>query len=524
MKYFFTWIALFTMGWLPVYGQETVLHKLDLDFTAEPATFFPLIPIANSTGETGTFETTSLPTNFCPDGGEMPAYHFEKNSGIAIGNTDGFLDCEYTIDLLFKFDELPSLFEPPWISIVRFQPDLDNGVFLEINPLFGTFFEVWEGNTELSSTPFPTFNVNDWQKLTIVRTCDGMVEFYFGCDLFKIYNDGNQILLPEDLIVFFQDDPDVLAAEAQSGFVRNLSFSNYAKSSSEIQNTCDNICMELLENCLVQTNLTNFSCSPDDAGIDTIFANTPTCDSLIITTTVFVPSDTTILTSFSCIPDQVGMTVSLMNNQMNCDSLVIETTLFEEAPLIEYESTTCFFENVIIDTMQYDCDSIVITNVSLIEIDTLTMPILSISQGSTIIVLGQTVTEPGTYCETNISVDGCDSTVCQQVEWLVATSSPTLPDEWYVPNAFSPNGDGINDFFWIYANNRLGKVKRLSIFNASGQLVFQKINQFPNNETVGWDGRFRGQDLSSGVYLWSLEVELDNQQLVQVAGDLTLLR
>ncbi|MEM9821251.1 MAG: gliding motility-associated C-terminal domain-containing protein [Bacteroidota bacterium] len=519
----FALLYLLLGGQSPLPAQTTLVYPLEEDFEVEQGVFNPLFPIANPQGQTGTFQTTTLPANFCPESAEMQAYNFADNAGLIFDNNSGFLGCEYSIELLFKFDQLPSLFESPWVSLIRFQPGLDNGIFFEFNPLFGTFLEVWEGNTEWCSDFYAGFDVNDWQKLTVVRNCDGEVRFYFCGQLFSTCQDNNDLLLPGDIIIFFQDDPEVLSSEAQPGLVRNISLSNFAMTDLEVKNACDALCADLLGDCLVAINTEQLTCDPDAVGVDSLVLATPVCDSLFITTTILEPVDTTFLATITCDTAQVGTEIRIVPSYLGCDSVIVEMIDFAAAPEIQYFSTTCFPEEALVDTTQFACDSIVIRIVELIVIDTIYFPTLGISPGSTINVLGQTVDAPGLYCQSLTSVEGCDSTTCQQVDWLVATHSPESPAGMYVPNAFSPNGDGINDRFWIYSDHPAFEIVQLHIYDAHGRLLFIQRNQLPNDEAMGWDGRFLGQKMPSGVYMWTLEMRIDGQRK-RTAGDLTLLQ
>ncbi len=67
--------------------------------------------------------------------------------------------------------------------------------------------------------------------------------------------------------------------------------------------------------------------------------------------------------------------------------------------------------------------------------------------------------------------------------------------EIYLPNAFTPNGDGLND---LYKGKPVGirEFKYLKIFNRFGQQVFYTTD-FLN----GWDGTFNGKQQNSGVYV-----------------------
>jgi gliding motility-associated-like protein len=72
------------------------------------------------------------------------------------------------------------------------------------------------------------------------------------------------------------------------------------------------------------------------------------------------------------------------------------------------------------------------------------------------------------------------------------------PTDIYVPNAFSPNDDGINDTFGIYSKDILSM--KLSIFDRWGNLLFQ--TQKPEEQ---WDGTFQNKHMNTGLYVWQLE-------------------
>lgn len=72
------------------------------------------------------------------------------------------------------------------------------------------------------------------------------------------------------------------------------------------------------------------------------------------------------------------------------------------------------------------------------------------------------------------------------------------PTNIYVPNAFSPNGDGINDTFGVYGTDI--QAMRLSIFDRWGNLLFTTEDQEEQ-----WDGKFKESPLNAGTYVWQLE-------------------
>ena len=89
---------------------------------------------------------------------------------------------------------------------------------------------------------------------------------------------------------------------------------------------------------------------------------------------------------------------------------------------------------------------------------------------------------------------------------------------FYIPNAFSPNGDGLNDVFKAVAPG-IKQVYYFQVFNRWGELMFQT-----QNISTGWDGRSRGIQQPSAVYVWIIKgVDLAGK-LVELKGTVTLIR
>jgi gliding motility-associated-like protein len=93
----------------------------------------------------------------------------------------------------------------------------------------------------------------------------------------------------------------------------------------------------------------------------------------------------------------------------------------------------------------------------------------------------------------------------------------------FVPNTFSPNGDGVNDRFYPRGKG-LTSIKSMRIFNRWGQQVFSNTDFYPNNEMDGWDGTFKGTKLTADVFVYVIEVLCDNNQITTIKGDITLIR
>lgn len=96
---------------------------------------------------------------------------------------------------------------------------------------------------------------------------------------------------------------------------------------------------------------------------------------------------------------------------------------------------------------------------------------------------------------------------------------------YYAPNIFSPNGDGTNDYFTIYGDNKqVTQIRRLAIFDRWGNQVFLGSDLTPGDSKQGWNGSFRGNQLNQGVFVFLAELELSDGKIVPIKGEITLIR
>jgi gliding motility-associated-like protein len=99
-----------------------------------------------------------------------------------------------------------------------------------------------------------------------------------------------------------------------------------------------------------------------------------------------------------------------------------------------------------------------------------------------------------------------------------------IPINFYAPNAFSPNGDGINEVFTFSSNFNEGLIiKELVIHDRWGGLI-HNIRNVALSQYEGWDGRLQGQPLKTGVYVYHLTLENGRGEVFRYAGDVFLKR
>ena len=89
-----------------------------------------------------------------------------------------------------------------------------------------------------------------------------------------------------------------------------------------------------------------------------------------------------------------------------------------------------------------------------------------------------------------------------------------------VPNAFTPNGDGLNDLFTpIISNSDQVKYYVFEVYNRWGELVFQS-----NKPGEGWDGKYKGKLVQFGTYNWKVSYDVPDSDSMNANGHVTLVK
>jgi gliding motility-associated-like protein len=94
----------------------------------------------------------------------------------------------------------------------------------------------------------------------------------------------------------------------------------------------------------------------------------------------------------------------------------------------------------------------------------------------------------------------------------------------YVPNAFSPNNDGRNDFFEIYAGPQVASIKSFLVFNRWGESVWKYLDFLPGDPAGSWNGMFRNRVMNPAVFTWFAEIEFVDGSTELFEGDVTLVK
>ena len=94
----------------------------------------------------------------------------------------------------------------------------------------------------------------------------------------------------------------------------------------------------------------------------------------------------------------------------------------------------------------------------------------------------------------------------------------------FIPNIFTPNGDGVNDEIVISGGRDVKRIISFLIYDRWGNVVFEGKDFAPGDETVAWDGTFRDEGVNPGVFAYRVIAELEGGESVVRYGDITLMR
>jgi gliding motility-associated-like protein len=122
----------------------------------------------------------------------------------------------------------------------------------------------------------------------------------------------------------------------------------------------------------------------------------------------------------------------------------------------------------------------------------------------------------GTYILEVRNSSGCTSADSLRVELICSDKN------LFIPNTFSPNGDGVNDVFYPRGVG-MSKVEFLRIFDRWGNMVFEKLNFNIEDKSAGWNGTIKGSFAPPGVYVYTARLVCDNNEILNVKGSITLI-
>ena len=123
---------------------------------------------------------------------------------------------------------------------------------------------------------------------------------------------------------------------------------------------------------------------------------------------------------------------------------------------------------------------------------------------------------------TTYAVTITDDTGCTAVDEVTIFVNKVRPI--FIPNGFSPNYDGFNDYFTAFGGPAARQIKELRVFNRWGALVYEATEIPLSEPTLGWDGTFKGKELPPDVFAYYLIVEFIDNEEVLYEGDVTIVK
>ena len=114
-----------------------------------------------------------------------------------------------------------------------------------------------------------------------------------------------------------------------------------------------------------------------------------------------------------------------------------------------------------------------------------------------------------------VSPDGCDASAEITVKVFIKLA---------IPGAFTPNGDGKNDVFYVLGSPPGTEIGDLSVYNRYGEKIFQVHDVPTGDPAFGWDGRFKGTPAPTGTYVYILTLNVSNGPPQIFKGTVILVR
>ena len=234
--------------------------------------------------------------------------------------------------------------------------------------------------------------------------------------------------------------------------------------------------------------------------------NNLTCDTAILLSVKVISPDTTIVNRVSCNQANVGTKLLKIINPLGCYNYTLTHTMYSDNPNLTLHIGDVYHIRL--------GDSLILS------------PILNF--------IPQKIKWQDSLL---FSCDTCLTTVIKPKESAILHLSVTNDDDCmietsikifvdpnrhiFIPTAFSPNGDSVNDIFTVYGDYQVQTIKTLKVFDRWGNLVFEQDNLQPN---TGWDGKFKGENLSPDIFTYFTVIKFTDGEEITYKGDVKLIK
>lgn len=218
-------------------------------------------------------------------------------------------------------------------------------------------------------------------------------------------------------------------------------------------------------------------------------------------------------------------------NNSNIANPIASPTVSTNYKVTGYDSSNCFRDSAFINLLVFKNPTV---NAGEDKLTSFGKPVTIIPQFSADVT--QWIWEPATYlscstCPSPVATPEFNTTYKLTVKnegGCQASDNMTVKltcdkSNLFIPTAFTPNNDGLNDFFYPISSG-VFKIQSLRIFNRNGELVFQNGSFKPNDKTKGWDGKYKGQPVETGNYVYTIEIICNNNNSLSFSGNILLLK
>jgi gliding motility-associated-like protein len=253
-----------------------------------------------------------------------------------------------------------------------------------------------------------------------------------------------------------------------------------------------------------------------------------------------------------------GIFTKIVNNPIACDSILTLNLKVLPIPKVSRNISLCAGENIKIGNSTYSNSGTYVTTIKRVGLcDSIVTANISVEKNFAISVTPDVVIEKGEKTEIKVSVNPsgtytydwtpkdfltcstCASAFSEppnSTKYIITVSAGDIRcakkveanikviSGVYVPTAFSPNGDAVNDIFYIIGSKGVRIIKEILIYNRWGELIFRDENFQTGDPSHGWDGTYRGKNLMPDSFTYKIFAEMKNGEISDFSGVFTLLR
>jgi gliding motility-associated-like protein len=253
-----------------------------------------------------------------------------------------------------------------------------------------------------------------------------------------------------------------------------------------------------------------------------------------------------------------GIFTKIVNNPIACDSILTLNLKVLPIPKVSRNISLCAGENIKIGNSTYSNSGTYVTTIKRVgQCDSIVTANISVEKNFAISVTPDVVIEKGEKTEIKVSVNPsgtytydwtpkdfltcstCASAFSEppnSTKYIITVSAGDIRcakkteanikviSGVYVPTAFSPNGDAVNDIFYIIGSKGVRIIKEILIYNRWGELIFRDENFQTGDPSHGWDGTYRGKNLMPDSFTYKIIAEMKNGEVNDFTGAFTLLR